>query len=117
MTWLASLLFSPATLWGLSAAIPAVLVEVTYRYIGPGVWVRYLWLWVPAQLLIGYSVYRLVTTPRTSLLDAFIVFAFSTTFMRVAASVFLLKDDVKPGTWVALVLLVLARVAQASMGR
>jgi hypothetical protein len=106
----------PATLWGLAAAVPAVLAEYLYRTL-PGPWHHYLYLWVPMQLTIGYCIYRLVTIPGTPLMDAFIVWAFSTTFIRVALSVFVLHDVVKGGTWFALALLVLARVAQSFWGR
>ena len=111
MTWL-----TPATLWGLGAAIPAVLAEYLYRTL-PGPWHHYLYLWVPLQMGIGYSVYRLVTIPHTSLLDAFIVFAFSTTAMRVFLTVVVLGDVVRMGTWFALGLVILARMMQAFWGR
>lgn len=106
----------PATLWGLAAAVPAVLAEYLYRTL-PGPWWHYLWAWVPIQLAIGYSIYRLVTIPQTPLLDAFVVWAFSTTFMRVLVTVLLLHDSVKGGTWFALGLLVMARIAQTFWGR
>jgi len=106
----------PATIWGLTAALPAVLAEYLYRTL-PGPWHHYLYIWVPMQLAIGYSIYRLVTIPQTTLMDAFIVWAFSTTFLRVVVTVVLLGDKVKEGTWFALSLLFLARVAQARWGR
>lgn len=107
---------SQATLWGLTAAVPAVLAEYLYRVL-PGQWYQYLYLWVPISLSISYAIYRLVTLPQTSLLDAFVVWAFSTTFLRVIVTLFLLHDRVKEGTWFALALLILARVAQARWGR
>lgn len=109
-------LLGPATLWGLTAAVPAVLAEYLYRTL-PGPWWHWLWVWVPLQLTIGYSIYRLVTIPNTALLDTFVVWAFSTTLMRVVISVVLLGDTVKPGTWFALGLLVMARLAQTFWGR
>ena len=109
-------LLSQATLWGLAAAVPAVTAEYLYRVL-PGPWWTHLYLWVPMQMSIGYSVYRLVTIPQTSLLDAFIVFAFSTTFLRVLVTVALLGDTVLTGTWIALALVILARLAQAFWGR
>lgn len=111
-----AILTSPATLWGLAAAVPAVLAEYLYRTM-TGTWWHYLWLWVPIQTAIGYAVYRLVTIPHTSLIDAFVVFAFSTTALRVFVSVVVLGDPVKGGTWFALGLLVMARIAQTSWGR
>lgn len=107
---------SEATLWGLAAAVPAVTAEYLYRTL-PGPWWHYLWIWVPFQLTIGYCIYRLVATPNTALMDAFVVWAFSTTFMRVFISVLLLRDQVKGGTWFALGLLVMARIAQSFWGR
>jgi hypothetical protein len=107
---------SEATYWGLAAAVPAVLAEYLYRTL-PGPWSQYLYLWVPMQLAIGYCIYRLVSIPNTALMDAFIVWAFSTTFMRVAISVLVLRDQVKGGTWFALGLLLMARIAQTFWGR
>lgn len=111
-----ALLLSPATLWGLAAAVPAVLAEYLYRTI-QGPWWHYLWAWVPVQTAIGYAVYRLVTIPHTSLIDAFVVFAFSTTALRIFVTVVVLGDPVKGGTWFALALLMLARIAQTFWGR
>ena len=76
---------TPATLWGLTAAVPAVLAEYLYRTLS-GPWWHYVWIWVPIQLSIGYSIYRLVTIPQLVLMDSFVVWAFSTTFMRVIVS-------------------------------
>lgn len=107
---------SPSTLWGLAAAVPAVLNEYLYRTWGsPMSW------WFPiflaCQLTIGYSIFRLVTIPNQSLLDSFIFWAFSTTFMRVFISTVLLHDHVKGGTWFALGLIFMARIAQTFWGR
>ena len=105
-----------ASLWGLAAAFPAVLAEYLYRVL-PGPWIRYIWLWTPIALTVSYSVSRLVRLPHTTLLDAFVVWAFSTTAMRVVVTVAILGDPIKQGTWVALGLLTLARVAQTWWGR
>lgn len=109
-------MFNPATLWGISAAIPAVGMEYLYRTL-PGPWWHYLYLWVPMSLGISYSIYRLVTIPQTNLLDAFIVWAFSTTAMRVIVSTVVLGETIGSGTWIALALVVLARIAQSYWGR
>ena len=106
----------PATWWGLAAAVPAGLAEYLYRTL-PGPWWQYLHIWIVLQMSIGYSIYRLVTIPQTTLLDAFIVWAFSTTFMRIFLTVALLHDPVKGGTWFALGLLIMARIAQSFWGR
>ena len=109
-------MMSPATLWGLVAAVPAVFAEYLYRVL-PGPWITYWYLWVPIALTVSYSICQLVRIPQTSLLDAFVVWAFSTTFMRVFVTVVVLQDGVKTGTWIALGLLVMARIAQVSWGR
>jgi hypothetical protein len=109
-------LLAPATLWGLAAAVPAVTSEYMYRTI-QGPWWKYLWAWIPIQLMIGYCIYRLVSVPNQTLLDAFVVWAFSTTFLRVFVSVAVLGEPTKAGTWFALGLLLMARVAQTFWGR
>jgi hypothetical protein len=110
---------SPAAFWGLAAALPAVAAEYLYRtWPVDTPWWHGLWMWLPLQLSIGYCIFRLVTVPGTSsLLDAFVVWAFSTTIMRVAVSVLVLGETVKGGTWFALALLTLAQVAKTFWGR
>lgn len=109
--------FTPGTLWALGAAVPAVTAEFLYRKMGATPWWHLLWLWVPLHLSIGYCIYRLVQQPQTTLLDAFVVWAFATTAMRVFVSVAILGDPVKGGTWFALGLLVMAKIAQTFWGR
>ena len=106
---------SPSVWWGLAAAVPAVAAEYLYRVL-PGTWIEYWWVWLPISLSVSYSVCQLVRQPGNSLLDAFVVWAFSTTFLRVMATM-ALGDHVREGTWVALALLILARVAQTMWGR
>lgn len=114
MNWL----LAPATLWGLAAAFPAVLAEYLYKTWPVGTpWWHGLWMWVPIQLAIGYCIFRLVSVPQTTLLDAFVVWAFSTTAMRVGVSALILGETVKGGTLYALGLLVMARIAQGFWGR
>lgn len=113
-----SMFVSPAALWGLGAAVPAVLAELIYRKLPPDyTWWQGLWMWIPLQLSIGFCIYQLVRIPNTSLLDAFVMWAFSTTFMRVFISVVILGEVIKGGTWFALGLLVMAKVAQTFWGR
>jgi hypothetical protein len=102
---------SPAILWGLGAGIPAVLLEYLYRTL-PGPWWSNWWAWVPLGALIQYSIYRLVTVPGTTLLDALVVFAGCTALGRVAVT-FMLGDTVRPGTWAAFGLVMLANVVRA----
>lgn len=118
MNWL----LSPAAMYGLAAAIPAVLAEYLYRTL-PGTdgsvhgWAKYLYIWIPIQLSIGFFIYKLVSIPNTSLLDAFVIWAFSTTAIRVLITVVFLGDNVKAGTWFALGLLVMANIAKTFWGR
>jgi multidrug transporter EmrE-like cation transporter len=117
MAWIASIL-PPAALWGLGAAFPAVLAEYLYKTMPPWQdWWEMLWAWIPLQLTIGYCIFRLVTIPQSTLLDAFIVWALSTTAMRVFVSVVLLGETIKGGTWFALGLLIMAKLAQTFWGR
>jgi|SRR5687767_8665932 len=97
--------------WALLGAVLASYIEYLYRTL-PGPWHQYLWLWVPSQTLIGYCVYRIVTMPNTSLLAAFVVWTFATMTMRILISVVALHDTVATGTWIALGLIVLAKVVQ-----
>jgi hypothetical protein len=107
---------SPAAIWGLAAAVPAVWLEYMYRQ-RPDSWIDNLWLYIPAQLAISFCIYKLVTQPSTTLMDAFVIWALSTTAFRVFVSVVLLHDTVKGGTWFALGLLTMARIAQTFWGR
>lgn len=102
-----------AAWWGFAGASVAILCEYLYRVL-PGSWWSYLWAWIPLQVGVGYCVYRLVTAPGTSLLDAFVVWTFSTIVLRIIVSVALLHDKVPNGTWAALALIVVARIAQVS---
>lgn len=106
---------NPATLWGLVAALVAVVAEYLYRTL-PGPWLRYLYLWVPFQLTIGYSIYMMVRSS-SSLLSGFVVWAFATTLMRVFVSFVILREQIAVGTWIALGFIVLAKLAQSVWGR
>lgn len=101
------------TVWALLAASVAVGCEYLFRTIKEP-WYHYLWAWIPLQTFIGYCVYRLVTTPGTSLIDAFIVWTFATIGMRVFVSAAILHDTVAPGTWAALALMLIARAVQVT---
>jgi hypothetical protein len=102
---------SAASWWAFTGAAIAILCEYLYRVL-QGPWWHYLWAWVPLQVAVGYCVYRLVSAPGATLLDAFIVWTFSTIALRIAVTVFLLNDPVRPGTWAALCLVIMARVTQ-----
>lgn len=109
---------NPTIYWGLAAAVPAVVAEYLYKTWPLGTpWWHGLWMWVPLQLAIGFCIFKLVSAPNTTLMDAFCVWAFSTIAMRVLVSVFVLEEVVKGGTWFALALILMARVAQTFWGR
>ncbi len=97
--------------WGLGAGVPAVFAEYLYRTL-PGPWLQYLWLYLPIQALIGYSIYRLVTTPGVTLIDSLVVFAFCTAALRVYVTMGPLHDKVSAGTWAALGLVMLANLVK-----
>lgn len=100
------------TLWSILAAAVAVCLEYTYRTM-PAPWTSFwhLLAFVGLQTFIGICVYKIVTTPHTSLIAAFIVWACATILLRVIVTL-ILKDPVTPGTWAALALLVTARIVQ-----
>jgi drug/metabolite transporter (DMT)-like permease len=103
------------TVWGLAAALIAVLAEVLYRKMPDTsalAWLELVWLWIPLQLAIGFCVFRLLTSPGTTLLNAFVVFAFSTAFVRLLVSLFVLNEEVTRGAWAAFALLIVARFVQ-----
>ena len=99
---------------GILTAIPAITSEYLYKIRGSQGhdWFNDLWMYLPLQLCISYGVFRMVTSPGTTLLDAFIVWAFSTVVMRCMVSQFILGENVTSGTWAALGLLLVARWIQ-----
>jgi hypothetical protein len=94
------------------AAIIAIGLEYTYRTM-PAPWSSgpHFVLFMALQTVIGICIYKIVTTPHTSLIAAFIVWACATIVLRVIVTL-ILKDPVSPGTWAALALLVTARIVQ-----
>jgi hypothetical protein len=84
-------LLAPATLWGLAAAVPAVALEYLFRRLD-GPWHSYWYIFIPAACFINY--------------------AFSTTISRICLSAFVLGDQVGPGSWFAVALLLMARIVQ-----
>lgn len=100
-----------ATYWGLLGSTLAVLIEFSFKKL-PGGYMMWAWLWVPGGVAVNYIVYRLLTSPGTSMIDAFIIWTFSTILLRLALSVFVLQEYITPGTWAALGLLIVARVLQ-----
>lgn len=109
---LAALFLMNPLLWSILAAIPAVGLEYCYRALR-GSWLTFLWLYAPASILISFCIYRLVNQPGVPLVGALIFWSVSVIGLRILVTVVLLKDHVPPGTWAALVLLVLARIVQA----
>lgn len=100
-----------SSLWAFGGAAAAVWLEYLFRQ-GQSFWSLW-WAVIPANILISYTVYKLVTAPGASLIDAFIVWSFSTIALRVVVTIFLLDDVVRPGTWAALGLLFAARLTQS----
>ena len=104
-------MINPAILWGLGAGVPAVVLEYLYRTL-PGPWWSHWWIWAPLGGLIQYSIYRLVTVPGVTLLDALVVFAGCTAGGRILAT-YLLGDTIRNGTWVAFGLVMTANLVRA----
>jgi hypothetical protein len=105
--------FAPSTLWSLGAALLAVVLEYCYRTF-PAPWENpiYLAFFLVAQCVIGLAIYKIVNTPGVPLVGALIVWSFATIFMRVVVSSVFLHDKISPGTWCAVLLLLVARFAQ-----
>lgn len=101
----------PLTVWSILGGIVAIFAEYLYRRL-PGPWHHYIYLWIPIQLFIGYVVCKIVQSPGTSLIAAFITWSVATLACRVLLTVFILHDKVTPGTWAGLGLLVCARIIQ-----
>lgn len=106
-------LLSPSTLWSLGAAILAVALEYCYRTF-PAPWTNpaYLVFFVAGQCVIGLAIYKIVNMPGVPLVGALVIWSFATIFMRVVVSSVFLHDKISPGTWCAVLLLVVARFAQ-----
>lgn len=101
---------SPA-LWGFLAALGAVAAEYAYRIL-PGPWSQWIWLWIPNQLVIGYSIYRLVTWPNLTLFDSFVYWSFSTLVLRTFASLVLLAERPTRGVYAAVFLVIVATLVR-----
>ena len=100
-----------SAMWAFAGAGAAVMLEFIYRKL-PGPFWSFWWAVIPANVLISYTVYKLVTTPGATLIDAFIVWSFSTICLRVVVTIFFLNDTVHTGTWMALAFLLAARLTQ-----
>src|SRR5712672_413619 len=98
-------------MWSLLAALCAVGAEYLYRTL-TGSWLSYLYLWLPIQLTIGFAIYKLVTSPGVPLVGALVMWSACVIGLRVFISAVILKDIVPMGTWIAVGLMVAARIAQ-----
>jgi hypothetical protein len=99
------------TLWSFVAAFVAVGMEYLYRKITVPYW-HLLPLWAVSGVIVSYAIYRLVTQPGVPLIGALVMWSFAVIGCRVFVTVVLLHDKVSPGTWVALGLMIAARIAQ-----
>jgi hypothetical protein len=96
--------------FGAVAAVAAVAAEWLYKqpFVTAVPWIHHLYLWLPLQLCIGYCIYRLVNLPGTNLLDAFIVFAFCTAFLRIFVAIGVLHQTIPLQSWIAFALVLAA---------
>ncbi len=109
---------SPAIVFGLIAGTGAVLAEYLYKVWPMGKpWTDGLLMWVPIQLVIGYCIFRMVTAPGATILDAVIVFALATAVLRVILTLFILHQPVPLATWVGFGLVVLANFIKPIMAK
>ena len=107
-------MISPTVWFGIMAAVPAVLAEYLYTRWPPWLaWWQGLPIWLPLQLVIGYAIFRMVTTPGVSLLDAFVIWAACTAGLRILVSCAILGQEIKTGTWIAFGLILAAQVVRA----
>jgi hypothetical protein len=92
----------PGLQFGLAAGVLAVSAEWCYKqpWAVDGPWIKYVWVWLPMQLGIGYCIYRLVNLPGTNLLDAFIVFAFCTALLRIIVASAILGQTIPIQSWI-----------------
>ena len=96
--------------WGLLGSLLALAMESLFARHPYGALIP--WIWVPA-IALNYVVYRLVTGA-DSLIGAFIVFSVCNVAGRVAITLSM-GQPVSRGTWIAVVLLVLANVARKAL--
>lgn len=102
-----------ATLWSIIGGFVAIGAEFMYRTSPPGeTWFSRAWLWIPLSALVSLCVFHIVRAPGASLLSAFIVWTCTTIIVRTFVCIFILHDPVSKGTWLAIALLVAARIAQ-----
>ena len=92
-------------MWAFLASSVAIANEFLYRTISHP-WHTYLWYWIPAQLVVGYSIYKLVTSS-DSLISATIFFALTSTVLRMGVAIYL-GDKISTATWVAFSLVAIA---------
>lgn len=94
-------------LWAYIGALSVTLCETQFVSDG-GYWPR-AWLFVPWGCVTNWLIYKLVTSS-PSLLDALVVFSMSTLSLRILFSVFWLRQDIAPGTWVGVALIFTANI-------
>lgn len=98
-------------IYSLIAALCAVTLEYLYRVM-PGTWWEWAWFYMLFSLTISFCIYKLITVPGQPLVGALIMWSFAVIGLRVFVSAVVLRDHIAPGTWAAVGLLIVARVAQ-----
>ena len=94
--------------WGFISSILVITCETMFK-LSDSYWPR-LWLFAPLAIAVNYSIFRLVQSA-PNLPAAFAVFAAVNIVMRVAVSLSL-GHPIAFGTWIAVVLLLLAAAAR-----
>lgn len=94
-----------AILWALLGAISAVSLEAYFKLFG-----RFdLWIVIPVELLISFSVYKLMGHSNT-FLTAIVLFSMCTLALRITATIWVFHVPLVKGNLAALMLLVAASV-------
>ena len=94
-----------AVFWAFLGAISAVGLETYFRLFG-----RFdLWIVIPVELFISYSVYRLMGHSST-FLTAIVLFSMCTLTLRIIATIWVFHVPLVKGNLAALVLLITASI-------
>lgn len=97
-------------LWGILASMIAIGLETLYRS-STKTWVEHLPITFVPILLLNLLLYLLLTESG-SLLGAFILFSACNLLLRISVVLVYLREPVSRGTWIAMILLMLAQVSK-----
>lgn len=96
--------------WAALASLAAVLVETIFRKYSYFGWVKLFPIILIPMLVINYSVFRLMRDV-DDFIGGFVLFSLVNLGLRALIGEFLLNESATPGTWVAIALTLLAKLA------